>query len=383
MDSPLIIPIQHAEEPRDLIHRCVQALVEGAIVVLPTETVYGVAASVLAPQAVTRLAQIKWRESGQAFTLAIKSAEELWDYVPDLQRLAWRLAQKGWPGPLTIVVDHKNENSLIERLASEVRQHVCPEGTLGFRVPDHFFTLEVLRLLPAPIILTSVNRTGESPAVTAKEAAAKLPEVDIIFDDGPAPLGRASTVVRVHDHGLTLLREGSLPVAKLRQMAATVLVFVCGGNTCRSPMAAALCRRFLANHLQCSPSDLEQRGIVIHSAGLEAFVGQAASPQAIQVMREHGLDIGEHAARPIDERLIREADCIYVMTRHLREALLSRWPDAAPRIQLLDPDGRDIADPFGGSVELYRGCAAAIAQALARRKDELLTLIGPHCDQQD
>lgn len=74
MDSPLVIPLRQAEEPRDLVHRCVQALAEGRLVALPTETIYGVAASVLVPEAVERLAALKGRKAGHPFTLRLKVA---------------------------------------------------------------------------------------------------------------------------------------------------------------------------------------------------------------------------------------------------------------------------------------------------------------------
>lgn len=375
MNSPLVIPLRQAEEPRDLVHRCVQALAEGRLVALPTETIYGVAASTLVPEAVDRLATLKGRKAGHAFTLAIKSGEELWDYVPNLNRVAWRLAQRAWPGPLTLVLEYSETASAVQRFAPGVRELVCPERTIGFRVPRHFFIAEVLRLLPAPLVLTSVNRSGEPPAMTAEEAVRKLPELDIIFDDGPPQLGTASTVVRVYDGGWNILRPGALSEEYIRRMAAAVVLFVCTGNTCRSPMAEAICRQLLAERLGCSSDDLERLGLIISSAGLEAYCGDSASAEAVQIMQERGLDIRGHVSRPLSERFVREADCVFAMTKALRDTIVAQWPDTADRVFLLHPEGKDIRDPFGGTIEAYRQSAVMIEEAIQRRCGELLALI--------
>src|SRR5687768_8851302 len=81
-----VIDLRTADDPRDVVHRVVQALAEGKLVALPTETVYGVAANALNEQAVERLAAIKGRTDANPFTLAIKSAESAWDYVPRMSR---------------------------------------------------------------------------------------------------------------------------------------------------------------------------------------------------------------------------------------------------------------------------------------------------------
>ena len=86
---PVVIDVRSAEDIRDVVHRAVQALVEGKLVGFPTETVYGLAASALCPEAVDRLAEVKGRRPGQPFTLGIKSAEEAIDYAPNMSPLAF------------------------------------------------------------------------------------------------------------------------------------------------------------------------------------------------------------------------------------------------------------------------------------------------------
>ena len=113
---PAVIDLQNAEDWRDVVHRAVQTLAEGGVVALPTETVYGLAASALDEDAVGRLLAMKGRAEAKPLTLAIKSADEARDYAPDLCPLGRRLARRCWPGPVTLVVDDSHPESLVRQL---------------------------------------------------------------------------------------------------------------------------------------------------------------------------------------------------------------------------------------------------------------------------
>src|SRR5687768_10419425 len=183
---PTVIDIRNAEDSRDVVHRAVQALAEGQLVALPTETVYGLAASACRADAVERLLRAKGRASSQPLALAIKSADEAIDYVPDLSPLARRLARRCWPGPVTLVVDNYHADGLTGRLPKLVRDVVIPNGTVGLRVPANEMSQDVLRMMTGPIVLTSANRHGHPDAVTAEDVIREVgDEVAIILDDGP------------------------------------------------------------------------------------------------------------------------------------------------------------------------------------------------------
>ena len=91
---PVVIDIRSADDTRDVVHRAVQSVVEGKLVVFPTETVYGLGASALDETAVARLLAVKGRAEGHPLTLAIRGPEEAFDYAPDLTSLAQRLARR-------------------------------------------------------------------------------------------------------------------------------------------------------------------------------------------------------------------------------------------------------------------------------------------------
>lgn len=368
---PFVIDVKAADDARDVVHRAVQALAEGRLVAFPTETVYGLAAHALAPQAVARLVAVKRRKPGHALTLAIRSLDEALDYVPDMSRLARRLARRAWPGPITLVLDATHPEGLVRRLPHEVQRVVAPEGTIGLRAPSHALVLDVMQFLRGPMALTSANRGGEKDACTAKEVISSLQDdVDLVLDDGPARLGQPSTVVRVMDHQLTVLRQGVVPERTIRRLSCFMVLFVCTGNTCRSPMAEAICRKILADRLNCSIDQLEDRGVIVASAGTSAAMGSPASPEAVEVLAKMGLDLKAHETQPVSDSLVRQADAIYTMTQSHLRALIAQWPDLVGRAHTLSPSGEDVVDPIGGPLERYQRCAVEIETHLKARIDE-------------
>jgi protein-tyrosine phosphatase len=129
-------------------------------------------------------------------------------------------------------------------------------------------------------------------------------------------------------------------------------------------MAEGMFRQRIAEKLGCKPDELEDRGILVMSAGIAAMMGSRASPEAVTVMRDLGIDLSSHESQPLTEALVRHADLILTMTRSHRQAILTEWPDAADRTKLLCRDGLDVADPVGGPADLYRRCANQIGGEL-------------------
>jgi protein-tyrosine phosphatase len=369
--TPVILDPASSDDERDAVHRAVQTLVEGKLVAFPTETVYGIAADGCNASAVRRLLDAKGRQAGNPLTLAVKSIDEVLDYCPDMPVVARRIGRRGWPGPVTLVLEAKHPDGLVQRLPDEVRAAVSPSGFVGFRVPDHRFILAALRLLPGPLALTSANRSGQPDAVNAEEVVQALgSDIDLVLSDGPSKYGHPSSVVRVVGNRLEMLRQGVVSESVLRRFASFMVLIVCTGNTCRSPMAQVLLQARIAARLGCTAGELEERGIMILSAGVSAGEGGPASPEAVQAMQQRGLDLTHHESRTVNDVLVRFADLVLTMTQGHRDALLAHWPEAAQKTALLGRDAGDVSDPVGGALQDYVECASQIDSHLERWSEQ-------------
>jgi protein-tyrosine phosphatase len=356
--APQVLDVTAADDPRDAVHRAVQALVEGKVVALPTETVYIAAASALSERAVQRLLDLRGGQLNEPATLAVRSTDEVLDYVPQLPPIGERLARRCWPGPVTLQLADAHPESAVHRLPRRVRSVIVPEGEIRVRVPAHELVLRVLRLLAGPVVMIGARRPEEKDSVTASDVVFGLGnDVAIVLDDGRCKFGQKSSIVRVDDSGFQIVRPGVFSEANLKRLASFMVVLVCTGNTCRSPMAETLLKKKIADKLGCKVADLDDRGIVVMSAGISAAPGGRAAVEAIQTLHSKGLDLSQHESQPLSDRLVRFADVVIAMTRSHREAILSHWPEAESRVHLISRGRGDVSDPIGGPLELYRRCA--------------------------
>ena len=370
--SAAVIDVRRAEDVRDVIHRSVQALAEGKLVGFPTETVYGLAASALDATAVQRLADVKQRQADHPMALAVKSADAAFDYVPNISPVGRRMARRCWPGPVTLVLGDNHPDSLIHRLPTAVRPLVVPQKTVGLRVPAHPLILEVLQLMAGPLALTSANYSGQPDAVTAEEVVDYVGEdIELILDDGRCQFSQPSSVVRVENHCIQVLRQGVVAETAIKRLANFLILMVCTGNTCRSPMAELLMRHRLATHLGCQMDELDEQGVQVMSAGIAAMPGGRPSHEAVDIMKERQLDLSSHLSQPVSSHLARHADLIFTMTRSHRDAVIQQLPEAASCVHLLHMDEKDISDPIGSSIDIYHQCADQMDEQLKAQLQQL------------
>jgi L-threonylcarbamoyladenylate synthase len=195
----------------DDVQRAVECLQAGGLVVLPTETVYGLAADAADPRAVARIYAVKGRPANHPLILHIADASELAEWAAEIPGFAARLTQGCWPGPLTVVL----------RRSKRVGDFITGgQDTVAIRVPDHPLALEILRGFGRAVAAPSANVFGHVSPTSAAHAAEDLadrldPRKDVIVDGGPCRVGVESTIVDCTGERPVILRPGWIGTAEI------------------------------------------------------------------------------------------------------------------------------------------------------------------------
>jgi len=355
------------------IKKAASIVERGGLVAFPTETVYGIACRV-SSNSLAKLNDIKGRDPAKYYTLHIGPKNEVNKYVPTIGLRAIKLIKNAWPGPLTLVfeLDHTDIDKQQKILERELFENLYKNNSIGIRCPDSPIAAMLLQETNNPVIAPSANIAGQSPAVDARQVLAQLSgKIELLLDAGPCKYKKSSAVVKIGKKGIEILRPGIYSKAQLDAISTVKFLFVCTGNTCRSPMAEGIFRKYLAEKLQCKVDQLEQVGYKVSSGGVMDTNGFPASPGALAACAAKGIDLKAHRNKGLSKELIDESDFIFAMERIHQEKIIALSHEAADKCFLLAAD-KEIADPIGHPQELFNSCADMIEVAVKKRISELV-----------
>jgi len=318
----------------------VTTLAREGIVAIPTDTVYGLACDATVPSVVERLHRLKGR-NGKPFTLFMQK-RSIDEYALVTKH---KLIEYFMPGPVTFLLRKKKTVHLPGVV-----------DTIGLRIPDIDFVMALLNQYSKPLAVTSANKTGAPTLTLARDIEREFPEIELIVDAGKLS-SVPSTIIDLTKTPPVVLRKGAVPIMALEKVYGhTVMLdrrlrfnvlFVCTGNSCRSPMAEGIFKT-MVDEKYCS----------VKSAGTLYMNGMPASEYAQDVVREHGGSIAEHRSQPITPVLVGWADLILVMEYKHYTSVIEIVPQAAVKTFLLKEYKRKtkhnkVDDPIGKDRAFY------------------------------
>jgi 5-(carboxyamino)imidazole ribonucleotide mutase len=200
--------------PVEIVETAVDCLLEGGVIALPTDTVYGLAVDATNDAAVKRLFEIKQRDPDRSIAIFIESTRALGSIVRELTPDVRRLLEGFWPGPLTVVFERRGEDFA----------HLAQGRSIGVRMPDHVIPLTIMQELRRPIACTSANLAGEPPAIDADRIERQFGgALRMILDIGPLERRPVSTVLDVSGAPYRILREGAIGRDRLSALVGDLL----------------------------------------------------------------------------------------------------------------------------------------------------------------
>ncbi|OPX17735.1 threonylcarbamoyl-AMP synthase [candidate division WOR-3 bacterium 4484_100] len=346
----MIIKLREAAQSYDKI---IKVIKNGGIIAIPTDTVYGFAVDGKNPQAVDRLIRLKKRDD-RPFTFFI-AQDRIKNYAVITKP---RIIESFIPGPLTVILKKRQNVSL-----------PLIEEKLGIRIPETDFVINLLERFDSVLAVTSANISGEPPIISPYEIVERFPEIEVVVDAGMLNT-QVSTVLDLTTTPPTLKRKGAVSLLELERVYGRPVLmdkglrfnvlFVCTGNTCRSPMASGILKTLI-----------EPQYCEVDSAGTSAVSGLPPARFAMDVVKEYGGSIEEHRTKYLTYELIARADLILVMEMKHYDAVLELSSKARTKTFLLREYKRgtgkkEVPDPVGRDRSAYEEVARIMLPILKR-----------------
>ena len=284
---------------------------------------------------------LKDRKEKQGYIVLIPDIDWLKRFDVQITPNVHRILQQYWAGELSVVLEVHDTRF----------QYVSQNSKVAFRIPTDKLLREFIVKMDQPVISTSVNKSGKKPIQNLDKILAGFEswfDFAILPDDVQQSNNLPSTIIEFSNGKLDLIREGSIPFSEIElSYEAPQILFVCTGNTCRSPIAEYLATRII------NEKDLKFRTA---STGFVAD-GMQISENSERVLALNEIDASEHTSTLLNKENLRKSWLILTMTLKHKNNILQLYPASASKVYTLSEyigSNNDIADPIGKDIEYYK-----------------------------
>ncbi|MCK5052387.1 MAG: Sua5/YciO/YrdC/YwlC family protein [Candidatus Cloacimonetes bacterium] len=314
---------------------------KSAIFLHYTGSMFGIGCSAFNKEAIAKINFLKNRKDKSGYIALIPDIDWLKRFDVQITPEIHRILQQYLPGELSVILEVPDPRF----------QYISQNGKVAFRIPTNKLLREFIKNLDQPIISTSVNISGGNPIQNLDEILARFKswfDLAILPDDAKVDNNKPSTIIEFSGDIINLIRDGSIPFSEIElSYQLPQILFVCTGNTCRSPIAGYLAKRIITKE------DLKFR---VASAGFVAE-GMPISENSDRVLALNGIDASGHKSTLLNEENLRKSWLVLTMTLKHKNKILQLYPASASKVYTLSEYAgfnNDVADPIGKDIEYYK-----------------------------